>query len=819
MSHVQSVTSSLAAGRYVLKAQLGEGGMATVYRAYDTMLEVERAIKVLKMDLARRQGARTRFLNEAKTMARLRNPNIVNVLDVGVDGQHHYIVMELITGGSLHDRIGRGALPPLMACRVIIGVLEGLHHSHEQGVIHRDIKPHNVMITAGGVPKVMDFGIARVSNTAGATRTGSVMGSFAYMAPELRSDATQAGPASDVYAAGATLFACLTGTPPYDLYNQEMLTNALDGLAPSLGQIITRACDLNPRNRYGSAKAMQAAMEATLTGLPPDPPGVELALPPSSQSNIEARLSTSEHTFPGMDGDDTLLPHDLASTEAGSSPATESPASDSQRPRTGIMAALGVGTVAVLGGLWFIATPAGTQAPVSTVVVIDFDVSGVHQHLGKSLASDLSDALAEQSQWTVVSRRALARYKSGPPDVDQLAADLGVDGVLAGRVVGTGDDLNAHVELIRAGDFSTVWTTAAAGSESALGGSGGIVVTSVLTELGMDGASVSSARQQAQVHYSRGLHHLETYDDEDVGPALEAFRLAIDIDPTYADAHADLARLHVNQHIKALTTGEWDPTRLNTAKEQAEAALKAEPDNPRALRTLARVHLLNADPLSALDELNRAIEADPMDPDGYIDRHEITYETGALELSREDLKIAEKVAPFYLRVYLNAADVELADGKPDEALEIVKRGWSKVGKQPALGYEEAIARRRLGQFDYVITEFTGNDCCEMSVALAHAAKGDSSHVQRMLDTHGRFHRGWMAVSNAVLDNPDGVVTSLQPSRVARGWGVVLTVLDNEPLFAPMQDQPRVKSVVDAGRTEADVLREQVRARWKPIQPQ
>ena len=155
----------LADGRYRLITVLGVGGMATVYKAFDGRLQVPRAIKILSPELGLRPSLRARFESEASMMALLEHPNIVRIYDVGADGDRAYIVMELVDGGSLLDRVKTGGkLPPNLALRVTIDMLDALGVAHKRGVVHRDIKPHNILLSSDGNLRITDFGIARMQN-------------------------------------------------------------------------------------------------------------------------------------------------------------------------------------------------------------------------------------------------------------------------------------------------------------------------------------------------------------------------------------------------------------------------------------------------------------------------------------------------------------------------------------------------------------------------------------------------------------------------------------------------------------------------------
>ncbi|MDP2315343.1 MAG: protein kinase [Pseudomonadota bacterium] len=274
-----AMPESLAEGRFRLLEVIGEGGMATVYRAFDQRLQRPRAIKVLSPTLALRPALRKRFLAEAQTMAGLEESRVVRVFDTGEDGDRVYIVMELVDGGSLLDRVRDfGPLPPRMAADAIIQICESLQAAHDAGVIHRDIKPHNILLTRAGEIRVTDFGIAQVQTEDGdgMTKTGAIMGTWGFMAPEQKTNAKQVDVRADVYSLGATLWSLLRAETPPELFMAEAEPGLLDDVPEELAEVIKRACRYRREDRYLSARAMAESLRALVPMLPEDP---ELAVP------------------------------------------------------------------------------------------------------------------------------------------------------------------------------------------------------------------------------------------------------------------------------------------------------------------------------------------------------------------------------------------------------------------------------------------------------------------------------------------------------------------------------------------------------------
>ena len=289
---------ALGSGRYSLTEIIGEGGMSVVYRGWDHRLNVERAIKVLSREAADRSGVLERFRAEASTTARLHHPNIVSALDIVEDGGRFAIVMELVRGGTLWERVERqGPLSEAEAARVLLPVVEAISAAHKAGVVHRDIKPQNILLTERGTPKLSDFGIALVEGNAvlsNLTRTGAVLGTFGYMSPEQRTDASRVSAASDLYALGATLWAVVRGRSPTDLFAADLEPRLLEGLSPPLAELVRDCTRYRVEDRPADADVLAQRLDALIGSLPRTPaqPAPRSAEAPDSSGQGRADAGT-----------------------------------------------------------------------------------------------------------------------------------------------------------------------------------------------------------------------------------------------------------------------------------------------------------------------------------------------------------------------------------------------------------------------------------------------------------------------------------------------------------------------------------------------
>jgi eukaryotic-like serine/threonine-protein kinase len=272
------VSDSVVGDRYRVEARIGQGGMAEVFRGFDPVLNRTVAIKVLLPQFARDAGFVARFRREAQAAARLNQPNIVGVYDTGADGDRQYIVMEFVEGRTLAEFLAGGRrLTPMQSVELTQKIAAALASAHAQGIVHRDIKPGNVMVTRDGTVKVMDFGIARMQTDITAPQTSSVIGTPTYLSPE-QAQGQPVDARSDLYSLGCVLYELLAGQPPftgdtpvaiaYKQVNETPVPPSAHNadIPPRLDAVVMKSLAKNPANRYQSAEEFSADLERVRQG-------------------------------------------------------------------------------------------------------------------------------------------------------------------------------------------------------------------------------------------------------------------------------------------------------------------------------------------------------------------------------------------------------------------------------------------------------------------------------------------------------------------------------------------------------------------------
>ncbi|MGP3981280.1 Stk1 family PASTA domain-containing Ser/Thr kinase [Streptomyces sp. KR80] len=415
------IVGHLLDGRYRVDARIAVGGMATVYRAVDTRLDRVLALKVMHPGLASDRAFVERFIHEAKSVARLAHPNVVGVYDQGMDGTYVYLAMEYVAGCTLRDVLReRGALQPRAALDVLEPVLAALGAAHRAGLVHRDMKPENVLIGDDGRVKVADFGLVRAVDTHTSASTGSLLGTVSYLAPEQIEHGTS-DTRADVYACGVVLYEMLTGAKPHDggtpaqvLYqhlHEDVAppSLAVPGLAPELDGLVAAATARNMELRPTDAVALLAAArdarsvltDEQLDAVPPQAVAQE-RLGSEDRTSVLPRLVASPTADDGLNRTSRL--EMLPSAPPAAPRAHRNPGG----PRRGIPALI-TAVLLVLGlgvGVWYINSGQFTTVPA---------VGGLPQvEAERKLRGAGLDVAVKEVFHEVVDRGKVIETKPGP---------------------------------------------------------------------------------------------------------------------------------------------------------------------------------------------------------------------------------------------------------------------------------------------------------------------------------------------------------------------------------------------------------------------
>lgn len=343
---------TLLEGRYLVQSKIASGGMSTVYRGVDVRLDRPVALKVMDSRYAGDRQFLTRFQLEARAVARLKDPGLVAVYDQGMDSRHPFLVMELIEGGTLRELLNeRGPMPPHAVAGVLRPVLGGLAAAHRAGLVHRDVKPENVLISDDGDVKIADFGLVRAVAAAGITSSSVILGTAAYLSPEQVRDGS-ASPRSDVYSAGILTYELLTGCTPFtgdtplSIASQRLDADvppagaAIEGVPQQFDDFLASATARDPAARYADAIEMAADLDAVAQ---------DLALPdfrvPAPRNSAQHRSATMHQTRANPAA---KPPVHHATKQLTRDPVDlESEPDDEYQPLSGEFAGIGIGEFAL----------------------------------------------------------------------------------------------------------------------------------------------------------------------------------------------------------------------------------------------------------------------------------------------------------------------------------------------------------------------------------------------------------------------------------------------------------------------------------------
>jgi serine/threonine-protein kinase len=778
------LAASTRLGPYEIIAALGAGGMGEVYRARDTRLDRDVAVKVLPKPFTYDPDRRARFTREAKAVAALSHPNILAIHDYGTEQGVTFAVMELLEGETLRSRLVGGAVPWRKAVEIAAAVADGLAAAHAKGIVHRDLKPANIFLTADGRVKVLDFGLARVGPPAAPpagtatyhtphTDPGTVMGTAGYMAPEqVRGHPADAR--SDLFALGCVLYEMVTGQRAFAREtNAETMTAILHddppepagsgkAVPPELARVIRHCLEKNPDERFESARDLAFRLRELLTDSGVARPAPGLAGRLRSRPAVVAALGL----LAGLLAAVLILPRLFAPTGGA------------------------IDTIAVLP--LAAANGGGPDA--------DLLADGVTESLINSLARlpNLRRVLA----WSTVQR-----YKGRDVNPQQLGRELGVRAVLTGRVARRGDTLDIQAELVEVETGAHLW-----GDKSQHKFADIVPVQEEIARqiaenlrLRLTGAERRlvkrhTASAEAYWLYLLGRHHWNRRSRDGLQRGIEYFRQAIGVDPAYALAYAGLADSYM-----LLTAYSHLPPgdAALAARSAADKALEfdpalgegyisrgwiryvydwdwagAEADFRQALALnpgYATGHHWYADFLAAMgrfgeaeEQVRRAKEIDPLSAIINRDVAWTYYFAGRYDQAAEQLQKVLELDPKFSPAYSLLGRVYEQMGRPEQAVAALQKAVALSGENPAtrvmLAHAHAVANRP--------------DEARRILAEVQARPGAT-----VLSPYA------LATVHAALGETDAAIAGLRRAAAERSSDMVYLKVD--PKLARLRTDPRV----------------------------
>jgi len=763
---------------YKIVGQLGQGGMGIVYNALDLRLDRAVALKFLPPDLIRDPESKQRFIHEAKAASALQHANICVIHDIEeTDDGQAFMCMELCQGETLKVMIERGPLPVKTAVDIALQIASGLSCAHEAGITHRDIKPGNIMVTARGDVKIVDFGLAKLAGQTLLTRTGTTLGTVAYMSPEqARSESVDRR--TDIWSLGAILYQMLTGRPPFPgeyapavLYaiintEPEPVTGLRSGIPLELERVVAKALTKNPEERYQHTDELAADLKAVVRRLEAVGTGQKPAVSPRKPVHWAYY---------------SVLP-----------------------------------VVVLLVALGYFLLQSG-EAPIDSLAVLplnNFSGDPKQEYFSDGMTESLIAELQKIKALRVISRTSVMGYKQTDKKLPEIAKELNVRAVIEGSVVRSGDNVRITVQLIGTSPERHLWANSFDRKAEDVLALQSDVAQAIAKEIRVavspdEQRRIASSRQVnpgAYEAYLRALAYANRFTEEGFTKAIEFLNLAIARDSNYAAAYAGLGLVY--NALVAYGYG-WIAPREGwpKAKELALKALQIDETVSEAHTVLADVKFyFEWDLKTAEKEYRRALELNPgsayahylySDFLAYTGRFPEAFAEGARasELDPLSLEFKRGIANCY---YL-ARDFDRATSLLGEILAVEPRfafahrvlAWTYCAKGM---YPEAIASAQ----EYVRLQPDDIQGREL-LCQVYAVAGDRTRAESLLRSvlsasdKKYLSRTWLARVYGLLGQPDRAFEWLD--RAYKEKDIDLVVLRVDPQFDVLRSDRRFAAVL------------------------
>ncbi|HZI65953.1 MAG TPA: protein kinase [Thermoanaerobaculia bacterium] len=781
---------------YRVLEKLGGGGMGVVYKAEDIKLGRRVALKFLPDDVGDDPQALERLRREARAASALEHPNICTIHDIDEDAGRHFIVMELVEGETLTDRLVTKPLSLGETLELGIQIADALDAAHGHGIIHRDIKPGNILITKRGQAKLMDFGLAKQAGPPEAggstmataigeqplTSPGSAIGTVAYMSPE-QAKGEELDSRTDLFSFGAVLYEMATGKKPFSGTTTAVIFDGILNRAP------VSPVRINPELPADLERIVNTALE----------------------KDRELRYQTAAE----LRTDLKRLKRDSESgrvaAATGSTAAVPAPVA---RSRRGLWLTLGVVGLAVVVAAWFVARRtgragvpgSGTPAAMSSIAILPF------QSLGDDRSSDfLKLALPDEIVTTLSRIPSLAvrpfasTRKYDKPDTDPQAAgkELGVDRVLTGHYVREGDRLQVTLEVMETGANRVVWR------DTFNGAAGDLIPlqdqikarlsTDLLPLVGAGGASTAGATQpknpEAYDLYLRSV--AISHDPIPTKEAISMLERAVELDPSYAPAWVALSLRYYNDG----TYSDGGQRAIDRSQAAAERGFTLDPQLPDAHRRLIILRVEGGELNAAFDQAVELLRRRPDSADAHFSMAYLLRYAGLLEESIAECETARRLDPNNNRMWRSCAIGFMQLARYDRAWDYINadRGslWARntsvalLFRQGRMPEARKIAQEEGAEFFSTAVRAALEDRSKEEVAALVNAE-----VPALLAIRDSEPKWFAASEFAHLGFPEVAVRLLK--RAVEQNYCAHPAMDQDPLFASIRTTPEFAEIRKLG---------------------
>ncbi|CAN5793563.1 hypothetical protein BH24ACI1_BH24ACI1_01890 [soil metagenome] len=815
---------------YKILKLLGEGGMGEVYLAEDNRLERKVALKILPSAFAQDAERMRRFVREAKAASALNHPNILTIYETGETDNTNYIASEYVEGETLSERLRREPLSLKAALDVAVQITSALQAAHGAKIVHRDIKPDNVMIRPDGFVKLLDFGIAKLTEkkielidaeaataiNAG-TSPGMIIGTANYMSPEqARGKAVDAR--SDIFSFGLVLYELLSGKKAFEGENAMDVISSilqkepvpLSRLMPDvpneIERIVSKALRKDCEERYQTAKDLMIDLK-------------------DARQDFEFQNKLERTSSPNREEAKTQVFNAATSDVASAlTSSAEYVVKEIKQHKRGAAIALLVLLLASIGsGYWYFSNRSTNTKQIESIAVMPFvNQSGNAdtEYLSDGMTETLISSLSQLPKLNVKARSSVFRYKGKETDAQTIGKELNAQAILTGNVVERGQNLSLYVELLDVAADKVLWSQTYNRPITNLVSLQSDIARDVSNNLrtrlsNADEQRVTktyTADPEAYQLYLQGLYHWNKRTAEDIRKSIAFFQQAIDKDPSYAKAYAGLALAYLivpdyNRHLTKQELKEFE------LKKRAALRQAQELDD-----SLAEVHAVLAtmnedafNPAAAENESKRAIELNPNFASAHHFYSRLLGALGRHEEARAEIDKAHELDPFSRSINFNVGARFYEARHFDEAIAQYRRVLEMEPNHPlthlflAQAYDakamylEAIAEYRTA--DVLLEKESAETAQRKAAALTQALKtgGAQGYWRKRLELSLKeYDEGYgsaynIAITYARLNDRDHAFEQLEKSFAARELDLIW--IKTEPAFDELSSDPRFQDLL------------------------